>query len=128
MARQRPGSVDDYISKTSGRRAAGAPHHREGAAWCRRSRQPQTSAVRVAPYALSWSRPIRESRPEGLVVTSRRPCRRNGMKEILIRFVFAVAGLAMGALNAHGASGDVFVSVNRIGSTGIGGGAIYQYT
>lgn len=50
------------------------------------------------------------------------------MKEVLIRFVFAVAGLAMGALNAHGASGDVFVSVNRIGSTGIGGGAIYQYT
>ena len=50
------------------------------------------------------------------------------MKEILIKFVFAVAAIAISPLNASAASGDLFVSVNRTGSTGNGGGAIYQYT
>jgi len=47
------------------------------------------------------------------------------MNEIRIRFGIAVFALVLGPLNVYGASGDVFVSVDRVSSSG--GGALYQY-
>src|SRR6266480_4085124 len=47
------------------------------------------------------------------------------MNESRIKFGIAVAALVLGPLNAYGASGDLFVSVNHIGPNG--GGALYQY-
>jgi len=50
------------------------------------------------------------------------------MKQNLITFVLAAGALALSPLNAHAASGDIFTSVNRTGDSGLGGGAIYQFT